>query len=92
METIMSHPLFWLLLIGGLAFLAVLPTLIALARGADEIALIMLFNALACATIFGWPLALWMAIRWPRRDEVKAGSSRASHGGRRQRPPLQRPH
>ncbi|MER6808129.1 superinfection immunity protein [Spirillospora sp. NPDC000708] len=47
--------------------LAVLPTFIALVRGADEILLIMLVNALCCATVIGWPIALVMAIKWPRK-------------------------
>ncbi|QKG20119.1 superinfection immunity protein [Actinomadura verrucosospora] len=47
--------------------LATLPTFIALVRGADEILLIMLVNALCCATVIGWPLALIMAIKWPRK-------------------------
>jgi hypothetical protein len=47
--------------------LAVLPTFIALIRGADEILLIMLVNALCCATVIGWPIALVMAIKWPRK-------------------------
>ncbi|WP_192808601.1 superinfection immunity protein [Actinomadura montaniterrae] len=48
--------------------LAVLPTFIALIRGADEILLIMLVNALCCATVIGWPIALVMAIKWPRKN------------------------
>ncbi|WP_160573463.1 superinfection immunity protein [Actinomadura physcomitrii] len=47
--------------------LAVLPTFIALVRGADEILLIMLVNALCCATVIGWPIALIMALKWPRK-------------------------
>ncbi|OLT31872.1 hypothetical protein BJF79_08745 [Actinomadura sp. CNU-125] len=60
----------WLLglaLITTLVFLAVLPTLIAVLRGADELMLIVLVNALCCATVLGWPLAVIMAIKWPRK-------------------------
>ncbi|GAA2127166.1 superinfection immunity protein [Actinomadura napierensis] len=56
--------------------LAVLPTFIALVRGADEILLIMLVNALCCATVIGWPIALIMAIKWPRKHPRPG---RASH-------------
>ncbi|MFI0350971.1 superinfection immunity protein [Actinomadura sp. 9N407] len=70
MYALTSNSLFWLLLIGGLIVLAVLPTLIALARGADEIMLIVLVNVLGCAIVLGWPVALLMAIKWPRRSEV----------------------
>jgi hypothetical protein len=68
--TITSNSFFWLLLIGGLVVLAVLPTLIALVRGADELMLIVLVNVLGCAIVFGWPIALVMAIKWPRRGET----------------------
>jgi hypothetical protein len=59
---------FWPALVGGVVFLAVLPTLIALIRRAEDIEIIMLFNALGCATVLGWPIALVMAIKWPRRE------------------------
>ncbi|MEV4676600.1 superinfection immunity protein [Actinomadura geliboluensis] len=67
MTAIPNNPLFWLALIGILAVLAVLPTLIALARGADDIGYIILVNVICCATVFGWPIALIAAIAWPRR-------------------------
>lgn len=68
MTTLLNSPFFWLALIGLLAILAVLPTLIALARGADDIGYLILVNVLCCATVFGWPIALIAAIAWPRRD------------------------
>ncbi|MFD0855426.1 superinfection immunity protein [Actinomadura adrarensis] len=70
MKTIMRHPFFWLFLVAVLVGMAVLPTLIAMARGADEIMPILLVNVLGCAMILGWPVALVMALRWPRRSEV----------------------
>ncbi|MEU5882853.1 superinfection immunity protein [Spirillospora sp. NPDC047279] len=68
-EQISSSPFFWLALVAFVAFIAVLPTLIALARGADEIMLIVLVNVLGCAVVFGWFIAMYMAIRWPRRGQ-----------------------
>jgi len=65
MAAIQNSIFFWLALMGLLAFLAVLPTLIALARGVDDIGIIMLFNAICCTTVFGWPIALILAIKWP---------------------------
>lgn len=56
--------LWGLALIAVLLSLAVLPTFIAIVRGADELMLIILVNAL-CATVLGWPVALIMAIKWP---------------------------
>ncbi|MDL4770713.1 superinfection immunity protein [Actinomadura xylanilytica] len=71
METITSTPYFPLLLVGALVGIAVLPTFIAIVRGVDEIMLIILFNVLACATVLGWPIALVMAIKWPRRRDYE---------------------
>ncbi|GAA1801718.1 hypothetical protein [Actinomadura chokoriensis] len=68
MTAVLNSLYFWLAMIGLLAFLAVLPTLIALARGVDDIAIVILFNVICCTTAFGWPIALILAIRWPRRD------------------------
>jgi len=79
MDSITSHPLFWLLLIAGLATLAVLPTLIALARGANDLMLIVLVNVLGCALVLGWPVALVMALRWPCRSDVWGEPSGTSH-------------
>ncbi|SNT60803.1 Superinfection immunity protein [Actinomadura meyerae] len=67
MTALLNSPFFWLALIGLLAVLAVLPTLIALARGADDIGYIILVNVICTATVFGWPIALIAAIAWPRR-------------------------
>ena len=60
----------WLLglgLIAALAVLAVLPTFIALVRGADDLPYIVLLNVLFCVTVIGWPIAVVLAMRWPRR-------------------------
>ncbi|MEU8803282.1 superinfection immunity protein [Spirillospora sp. NPDC048819] len=67
MTAIQNSVYFWLALIGLLAVLAALPTLIALIRGADDISYIVLLNVICCVTVFGWPIALITAIRWPRR-------------------------
>ncbi|MFD0690959.1 superinfection immunity protein [Actinomadura fibrosa] len=75
--------LFGLTVIGMLLILAVLPTLIAIARGADELMLIILVNVLACATVIGWPVALIMAMTWPRRYP-RPGRGRSSPSARPQ--------
>ncbi|WUH97691.1 superinfection immunity protein [Spirillospora sp. NBC_00431] len=79
MTTLQNSIYFWLALIGLLAFLAVLPTLVALARGVDDIAIIMLFNAICCTTVFGWPIALILAIRWPRHDPSRTEFRQRHH-------------
>ncbi|TDC91974.1 superinfection immunity protein [Actinomadura sp. 7K507] len=67
MTALQSSVFVWLALIGFLVFLAVLPTLIAIGRGVDDIGYIVLVNVICCATVFGWPIALIAAIMWPRR-------------------------
>ncbi|MEU5994217.1 superinfection immunity protein [Spirillospora sp. NPDC047418] len=74
MTAVLHSIYFWLAMIGLLGFLAVLPTLIALARGVDDIAIVILFNVICCTTVFGWPIALILAIRWPRRDPHRSSS------------------
>ena len=64
---LLADDIWTLTIITVFVVLAVLPTFLALVRGADEILLIMLVNALCCATVIGWPLALIMAIKWPRK-------------------------
>lgn len=75
MTAIQSSAFFWLGLIGLLALLAVLPTLIALIRGADDIGYIILINVICCATVFGWPIAVIAAMRWPSRHPRRPGAS-----------------
>ncbi|MFF0520709.1 superinfection immunity protein [Actinomadura nitritigenes] len=58
---------YWIPILMLFIGLAVLPTFIALIRGADELLLIMLVNTLCCASIIYWPFALYMAITWPRK-------------------------
>ncbi|NDU73832.1 hypothetical protein GWI34_14465 [Actinomadura sp. DSM 109109] len=74
MIAIQSSAFFWLGMILLLAFLAVLPTLIALARGADDIGHIILINVICCATVFGWPIAVFAAMRWPTGHPRHSGS------------------
>ncbi|MDL4774268.1 superinfection immunity protein [Actinomadura xylanilytica] len=76
MHAIGSSPYFWLFLIGVLILTAVLPTLIAMIRGVEDIMLIVLFNVLGCAIVFGWPVALVMAIKWPRPQDLRMPAHR----------------
>ncbi|QFG22890.1 superinfection immunity protein [Actinomadura sp. WMMB 499] len=62
-----SDWIFGLGLVAAFVVLAVLPTFIAIARGADDLPYIVLLNVLFGATVIGWPIALVLAIRWPRR-------------------------
>ncbi|GAA1837178.1 superinfection immunity protein [Actinomadura chokoriensis] len=92
MTAILNSPLFWLALIGLLAILAVLPTLIALARGADNIGYLILVNVICCATVFGWPIALIAAIAWPRRHPPDPWSPAPPPQQRRSRSHLGNPY
>ncbi|SEF78095.1 Superinfection immunity protein [Thermomonospora echinospora] len=69
MNSYESSPWFWLLIIGGLATLAVLPTLVAMLRRVDSLTTIILFNTIGCATFVGWPAALVLAFAMPRRTQ-----------------------
>jgi hypothetical protein len=55
--------LFWIGLIGALAVLYALPTLIALLRRAEGIAMVVILNVVPVA----WPAALVAACLMPRR-------------------------
>jgi hypothetical protein len=57
--------LFWIGLIIGLAVLYALPTIIAVLRRAEGIAMVVILNALPVA----WPAALVAALMMPRRDD-----------------------
>jgi hypothetical protein len=57
--------LFWIGLIGALAVLYALPTIIALLRRAEGIAMVVILNVLPVA----WPAALVAALMMPRRDD-----------------------
>jgi hypothetical protein len=57
--------LFWIGLIGALAVLYALPTLIALLRRAEGIAMVVILNVVPVA----WPAALVAACLMPRRDD-----------------------
>ncbi|SNS76717.1 hypothetical protein SAMN06265355_12860 [Actinomadura mexicana] len=76
MIAIQSSAFFWLGLVGLLAFLAVLPTLIALIRGADDIGYIILSNLICCATVLAWPIAVFAAMRWPANHSRPPSTAR----------------
>ena len=56
----------WVLLIGGLVVVYVLPTLIGLIRGVDNLALVFVINLIAAPTWVGWFAAMILAFG-PRR-------------------------
>jgi hypothetical protein len=64
-QAIANSPVFWVLLLGGLAALYVLPTVIAVIRHAEDIPLVIILNCLPVA----WPAALLLACTLPRRDD-----------------------
>jgi hypothetical protein len=60
-----NSPLFWVALIGGLAIGYVLPVIIAVIRHVEDIALVVILNAIPIA----WPAGLRLACTLPRRDD-----------------------
>lgn len=65
-QTVANSALFWLVLIGALAVLYLLPVLIGLIRRAEDMWLIVLFTVLP--TGVGWLAALFLACLNPRRE------------------------
>jgi hypothetical protein len=68
---VIPEPLYWTLAFGGLAALLVPPTIIALARRADGIHLVLGFSALGLVSIFLLPVAWWLAFRLPAKRPVR---------------------
>ncbi len=65
MTALANSAVFWIGLIDGLAVLYVLPTIIAVARHAEGIALVIILNRMP----IGWPAALILACMMPRKDD-----------------------
>jgi Superinfection immunity protein len=67
MHAFVGSDWFIVLLVGMLAILFVLPTVIALCRHVDDLWFIIFLNALAGVVGVSWPVALVYAIAHPRR-------------------------
>jgi hypothetical protein len=64
MTAVANSPLFWIGLLTGLAALYILPTMIAVIRRVESIALVVFLNCFPIA----WPAALVMACMMPRKE------------------------
>jgi hypothetical protein len=64
MNTLAQSPIFWFLLIGGLAFVYALPLIIALIRNVEDLGLVVIFNLFPVA----WLGALILACAMPRKE------------------------
>ena len=64
-QAVANSPVFWVLLLGGLAAGYALPTIIALIRHAEGIATVLILNLFPLA----WPSALVMACILPRKED-----------------------
>jgi hypothetical protein len=64
MTALANSPVFWIGLLAALAALYVLPTMIAVIRNVETIALVVILN---CFPI-GWPAALVIACMMPRKE------------------------
>jgi hypothetical protein len=62
--TLVNSPVFWMGLLAGLGGLCVLPTVIAVFRRVENIAVVVFLTFLPIA----WPAALVMACMMPGRD------------------------
>ena len=66
MRALADNGAFWIALIGLLVVLYLLPTLIGLIRGVDNLALVFLVNLIGGIALIGWPAAMILAFG-PRR-------------------------
>ena len=66
MQALADNPAFWVLLFAVLAIVYLLPTLIALIRGTDAVALVFLVNLIGGLSGVGWLGAMIIAFG-PRR-------------------------
>jgi hypothetical protein len=66
MKALTDSGVFWVAAVMLLAVLFMLPTLIGLVRGVDQLALVFLVNLIGAPALIGWPAALILAFG-PRR-------------------------
>lgn len=66
MRALSDSGVFWVVAVILSTVLFMLPTLIGLARGVDQLALVFLVNLIGAPALIGWPAALILAFG-PRR-------------------------
>jgi hypothetical protein len=75
MAALADNGMFWAALIVLLAVLYLLPTLIGLIRGVDNLALVFLVNLIGGTALIGWPAAMILAFGPRRLPPGRAASS-----------------
>ena len=73
MQALADNPAFWLLLVVVLVVVYLLPTLIAVIRGTDRLALVFLVNLIGARSGIGWFAAIILAFG-PRRPRPAPAS------------------
>lgn len=63
-----GSPLLWVAVFGFLIFVGMLPILIALLRGAEQIWLVIVLTVIGGTTCVGWPAAILAACMLPKRE------------------------
>ena len=66
MQALADNPAFWVLLVAVLVVVYLLPTIIAVIRGTDRLALVFLVNLIGAPSGIGWFAAIFLAFG-PRR-------------------------
>ncbi len=66
MQALADNPAFWFLLVAVLVVVYLLPTIIAVIRGTDRLALVFLVNLIGAPSGVGWLAAIILAFG-PRR-------------------------
>jgi hypothetical protein len=74
MQQLANSAGFWLFMVAVLAVLFFLPTLVAVIRRTDGLALVLLVNLIAGPALIGWPAAMVLAFG-PRRPLPAATAS-----------------
>jgi hypothetical protein len=65
-QALANSAAFWVLLMLMLCVIYLLPTIIGVIRGVDQLALVFLVNLIGGLTVIGWPAAMILAFG-PRR-------------------------
>lgn len=73
MRALADSGAFWVALIVLLVVLYLLPTLVGLIRGVDNLVLVFLVNLIGGTALIGWPAAMILAFG-PRRVRYSPGS------------------
>lgn len=62
MNALANSAVFWVLIFMALAVVYLLPTLVGVIRGVDNLALVVVVNLIGTPALIGWPAAMILAL------------------------------